>query len=159
MLTELLQCTTDARGFVQFNLVRFGQYEVTVEGFEDQVRIITVPDAPSVNLPDLIFPVVESISFDPAGPYSTTAGVEHEITVTPTVRTSDGRVLPGVAICDVQWSSSNPNVLAVLATDKTLVLRGLSSGSAQLQAARADSSIIRIPNPAIQGVPVEVTVI
>jgi hypothetical protein len=159
MLTELLKRRTDESGYIQFNLVRFGQYEVTVEGFEDQIRIITVPDAPSVNLPDLIFPVVESISFDPPGPYTVLEGAENEITITPTVRTTDGRILPGVAIVDVQWSSTDPNVLAVLPTDKTIVLRGLSPGTAELQATRADYSIIRIPNPPIEGVPVGVTVL
>jgi len=159
MLTELLKHRTDESGYVQFNLVRFGQYEVTVEGFEDQVRIITVPDAPSVNLPDLIFPVVESISFDPPGPYSLGKGTFNELTITPTVRTSDGRVLPGVAIADVQWGSSDNNILAVLPTDKTIVLRGLTPGVVQLTAIRTDCSIIRIPNPPIEGVPVDVTVI
>lgn len=158
MLTELLKQMTDESGYAQFNLVRNGQYQVTVEGFEDEVRIITVPDAPSVNLPDLLFPVVDLITFAPAGPYSILVGAQNDVAVIPTVHTSDGRVLPGTATGDVQWSSSDPAVLAVLVSGSSLVLRGMSPGLARLQAVRADSSIIRIPNTPIQGVPVDVTV-
>lgn len=158
MLTERLQQRTDDAGFMQIDLVRFGQYEVTLEGFEDSLRVITVPDAPSVNLPDLLFPVVEGISFSPAGPYSVLVGAEHQVTITPVVTTSDGRVLPGTAIRDVRWRSSDANVLAVLPTATTLVLRGIGAGSAQLIAERTDRTIVRIPNTPIQGVPVDVIV-
>lgn len=158
MLTERLIQRTDASGFAQIDLVRNGQYDVTIEGFEDCLRTITIPDAPSVNLPDLIFPVVESVEFDPPGPYSVLAGVDYQITIRPTVRSSDGRVLPGTALRDVQWRSSDTNVFAVLATAETLVLRGLGGGVADLLAIRADRSIIRIPNPPVQGAPVAVTV-
>jgi len=158
MLTELLKQKTDERGYAQFNLVRMGQYQVTVEGFEDEVRIITIPDAPSVNLPDLLFPVVDLITFDPPGPYSIGEGTQNEVAIIPTVHTSDERVLPGIASGDVQWSSSNPAVLAVLAIGTNLVLRGMSPGLARIQAVRVDTSIIRIPNTPIQGVPVDVMV-
>lgn len=158
MLTERLRQRTDHRGYAQFDLVRFGEYDVTVEGMEDCVRRITVPDAPSVNLPDLLFPVVTEIDFDIEGPYSIGEGVLNDFVITPTVRTSDGRVLPGTAIVDVRWGSSDPNVLAVLPSATTITLRGLRAGTAQLTAIRADTSIIRIPNPPIDGVPVEVTV-
>jgi hypothetical protein len=158
MLTELLKQATDEAGYAQFNLVRNGQYQVTVEGFEDEVRIITIPDLPSVNLPDLIFSVVELITFDPPGPYSIGVGAQNDVIVVPTVHTSDGRVLPGSALGDVQWSSSDISVLAVLASGANLTLRGMAPGLAQIQAVRVDTSIIRIPNTPIQGVPVDVTV-
>lgn len=158
MLAELLQDKTDPRGFVQFDLVRFGQYEVTVEGFEDRVRIITIPDAPSVNLPDLLFPVVESITFDIPGPWGVSVGPANEMEITPTVHTSDGRVLPGTATQDVRWRTADGGVAAVLANSDHLYIRGLSSGSTQLIAERNDVSIIRIPNLPIQGVPVDIFV-
>lgn len=159
MLTERLKDKTDPRGFVQFDLVRFGQYEVTVEGFEDRVRIITIPDAPSVNLPDLLFPVVDSISFDPVGPWIVTKGQNGELGVNPTVFTSDGRVLPGTATQDVRWRAADGSIVSVLPNSTTLYFRGLSVGSTQLIAERNDSSIIRIPNTPILGVPVDITVV
>lgn len=158
MLTERVRGRTDSRGYVQVELVRFGQYEVTVEGLEDQQRVVTIPDAPSVNLPDLLFSVVDRITFSPAGPWQVDVGVLSEITVTPTVHTSDGRILPGTALQDVQWAVADPTVAVVLPTDKTLVLRGLRPGTTTLTPTRWDSSIVRIPNPPIQGTPITITV-
>jgi hypothetical protein len=158
MLTERVRGRTDSKGYVQVELVRFGQYEVTVEGLEDQQRIITIPDAPSVNLPDLLFSVVDRIEFDPPGPWNIGVGVLNDFTVTPTVYTSDGRILPGTAMQDVQCAVSDPNVAAVLPTDKTIVLRGMAPGTTTLVPTRWDNSIIRIPNPPIQGTPVALNV-
>lgn len=158
MLTERLMQRTDERGYMEIDLVRFGQYNVTVEGFEDCTRVITIPDAASVNLPDLLFPVVERVTFAPDGPWVVAIDPLNDVEVTPTVWTSDGRVLPGTALEDVRWASSDPNVFAVLATNAKLFLRGLAPGTAQLTASRADVSIVRIPNTPIEGVPVSITV-
>jgi len=158
MLTERVCARTDSRGYVQVELVRFGQYEVTVEGLEDQQRVITIPDAPSVNLPDLLFSVVDRIEFDPPGPWNIGIGVLNDFVITPTVYTSDGRVLPGTAMQDVQWAVSDPSVAAVLPADKTIVLRGMAPGSTTLVPTRWDNSIVRIPNPPIQDTPVAINV-
>lgn len=158
MLTERVRIRTDATGYAQVELVRFGQYEVTVEGLEDQQRVITIPDASSVNLPDLLFAVVASIDFLPLGPWGIGIGVLNDFSVTPTVRTSDGRVLPGTALQDVQWAVADPSIAAVLPTDKTLVLRGLSPGSTTLVPTRWDTSVVRIPNLPILGTPVAIHV-
>jgi hypothetical protein len=150
---------TDEQGYFEIDLVRFGQYDVTVEGFEDQQRCITIPDYPSSNLPDLLFPVIDRVELDPPGPYNIGIGVANEIQVTPTVWDSSGRQLPGTALVDVMWRSSDTNVLGVEVTSEKVILRGLAPGAAQLQALRADSSIIRIPNTPVQGdVPANVSV-
>lgn len=158
MLTERILARTDDNGYVEFDLVRFGQYEVTVEGFEDTLRIITVPDRPSVNLPDLLFAVVSSIEFDPPGPWSVSIGPLNYLELTPIVHTSDGRVLPGTALQDVAWSTSDSTVAVVEVTPKTLQLRGIAPGAIELRAVRRDCSIVRIPNTPLEGVPVAVTV-
>lgn len=147
---------TDADGFMRVQLIRFGKYNVTIQGMEDLTRSITVPDSPSVNLPDLLFPVVASVSFTPPGPY--TVPVDQEIVITPTIMTSTGEQLCGVAIGDVFWRSSDVNVLAVKPSGLTITLRGVGPGSANILACRADRSIIRIPDTPIAGVPVPVTV-
>jgi len=159
MLKERVVRYTDDDGFARADLVRFGQYEVTIEGLEDQQRVITIPDAPRVNLPDLLFAVVDRIEFDPPGPWTLAVGVLSEITVIPTVHTSDGRVLPGSAIEDVQWRAADDTILCVQPTPTTLVLRGLAPGVTQLTPLRQDQSIVRIPNPPIQGTPIDVTVV
>ena len=153
VLTERTIERTDKDGYIQVNLIRCGQYDVTVQGIEDQQRLISVPDAPNVSLPSLLFPVVDRITFDPPGPW--TVAVDDEIQVTPTIFGSDGNTLD----CgDVIWSSSDNSILAVLPSGGVLTLRGLAAGSASVQATRADQSIVRIPDTPITGVPAVVTV-
>lgn len=159
MLTERLHARTDQDGYAQVNLVRFGQYQVTVEGLEDQQRVITVPDAPSVNLPDLLFPVVERIEFDPPGPWTLVVGDLNDFVVKVKVYTSDGRVLPGSAIQDVRWATADSTCAIVLPTSENITLRGLAAGTTELVPSRWDTSIVRIPNTPIQGAPVSIDVV
>ncbi len=155
VLTGHVNVTTDASGWAQIDLVRFGIYECTMHAKEDYVRCIKIPDQASVSLPDLLLPLVTEITFDPEVPTSYVAGDE-DVTVTPTIRWTDGS--DGI-VGDVQWSSSDPNVLAVLpAGDGSLVLRPLAAGTAEVRAVRADNSIIRIPDPGITGVPITAVV-
>jgi hypothetical protein len=153
VVTERTTTRTDKDGYMQINLIRCGQYDVTVQGIEDEQRLISVPDAANVSLPALLFPVVDSITFDPPGPWTVAAG--QEIQVTPTIHGSDGNELDDF---DVIWSSSDSDVLAVLPAGGVLTLRGLSAGTASVEATRADQSIVRIPDTPIEGVPAVVTV-
>lgn len=153
VVTERTTAKTDAKGYLQVNLIRCGQYDVTVQGIEDEQRVIAVPDAPNVSLPALLFPVVDRIDFSPVGPWAVAVG--QEIQVTPTVYASDGNQVDSF---DVIWSSSDPSVLAVLPSGGVLTLRGVATGSASVLATRADQSIVRIPDTPIVGVPVAVTV-
>lgn len=159
MLKERVSGRTDERGYFEIDLVRFGLYDVTVEGFEDQLRCITVPDYPSSNLPDLLFPVVDRVELDPPGPYAIGIGQANQLELTPSVWDSSGRKLPGTALVDVLWRVSDAAVAAIEATPEKLVLRGLAPGAAQLQALRADRSIVRIPNtPVLGDVPAAISV-
>jgi hypothetical protein len=153
---ERVHVRTNKDGFMRVTLIRNGEYDVMIQGFEDMLRTITVPDRSSVNLPDLLFPVVASIHFDPPGPY--TVALDQEIAVTPTILTTSNEVLPGTAIADVNWRSSDTNILSVKAGNTTLTLRGIGVGYASILAERADTSIIRIPDVPLAGVPVPVTV-
>lgn len=156
VVTERVSIRTDRNGYASLTLIRFGQYEATVEGMEDYQRCISVPDAANVNLPDLLFPRVEEVQFDPAGPYAMLVG--DELTITPTVLTTSDVELHGTATSDVMWSSSDVNVASVAVTDTTLVLRAIGAGSATLICTRSDTSIISIPDIAIIGQPVNITV-
>lgn len=138
---------TDAAGYVQIPLIRFGQYSVTIAGMEDVRRDISVPDLPNVNLPNLIFPVVSEVLFDPEGPFNVVIGTD--FLVTPTILTSDGNTDPN--FWDVLWSTADPTVAAVLPGQPVLTLRGLRPGTTQLIAKRRDNSIISIPDPGILG--------
>jgi hypothetical protein len=156
VLTERVLVRTDEEGYAQVNLIRCGQYDVTLQGFEDYVHKITVPDAPNVNLPDLLFPVVASVVFEPAPPYDLPVGTD--IQVSPTIVATDGEVLVGLAMDDVVWSSSNKAVLDVLPVGQKVTLRGVGAGVASIQVKRANYSIIRYPDLPISGQPALVTV-
>lgn len=156
VLTERAIIRTDDGGYGQINLIRLGHYDVTVQGLEDYTQKICVPDAPNVNLPDLLFPVVASVAYDPAPPF--TVAVGQELQLSPTVVATDGRVLGGAALNDVVWSSSDPAVLAVLPAGDKVTLRGITAGSASILVKRADYSIVRYPDLPISGQPTAVTV-
>ncbi len=156
VFTERVAIRTDKDGYAEIDLIRGGNYSAYVEGNEDQARCISVPDTASVNLPDLLLPVVDSVTFAEPGPYS--VGVDANLFLTPTVMTSDRRPLDGIAAADVIWRSDNVNVLAVSTTATQVVARGVSPGTANIIATRANQTIIRIPNTPIKGQPVQVTV-
>jgi hypothetical protein len=156
VLTEREFFRTDARGYAEVDLIRNGHYDVTIEGMEDFQRTIYVPDAASVNLPDLLFPVVATVSFDPPGPWALTAG-DPALGVTPTILSTDGRSLQ-LSAGDVYWTTSDKAVFDIAYSPTQLFLRPVSAGSAELRAARSDTSIIRIPDTPIAGQPVAVTV-
>jgi len=161
VLKERTLTRTDGQGYLEIGLIRCAKYDVLIEGMEDQIRTIYVPDQVNVNLPDLLFPVVERV--DPVWPvpylppYEIRVGTE--VTIVPTVWTSSGLQLYGTANQDVRWSSSAPDIMAVTVMPDKLILRGMTLGTAQLQAVRYDNSIVRIPNTPIAGQPVDVTII
>lgn len=156
VLTERDLARTDERGFMQIDLIRCGQYDVTIQGMEDMYRSISVPDASSVNLPDLLFPVVQQITFAPAGPFTVTIGTD--LPLIPTIVASNGEVLAGTGAGAVVWGTDDPLVAAVLDNGTTLALRAFKSGTTCLTARRFDTTIVRYPDLPIVGVPLTITV-
>lgn len=156
IFTERVAIRTDEKGFACLDLIRFATYSAYIEGDENSARCINVPDSASVNLPDLLLPVVDSVTFIPVGPY--VVGVGTELVLTPSVMTSDKRPLDGIAAADVGWSSSDNQVLGVSTTANTVVLRGVAPGTANLVATRLNQTIVRIPNTPIKGQPVPVVI-
>lgn len=156
VLDYQVRARSDEKGYVEFDLIRLGKYDVMLEGFEDCLRVVHVPDATHANFPDLLFPVIERVEFSPEGPYTMQVG--KEVLITPTVYATDGRIIPDIAASDVRWSSGNDQIAAVLPAGTTITLRGIAAGSTELKAERVDTSIIRIPNTPIAGVPVTLTV-
>ena len=156
IVTERQTVRTDKNGYVQVDLIRGAQYDVVLQALEDSPRRIDVPDRSSVNLPDLIFPVVTGVSFDQPGPWTVAVGTP--LLVTPTVALSNGLNLVGTAPSDVKWSSSDTGVFGIALTGTLLTIRAVGPGTANLLAVRMDQSIIRIPATPITGQPVSITV-
>ena len=156
ILTDKVKLRTDKNGYAQLDLIRNAKYLVVVEAMEDEPLQVTVPDLPSANLPDLLLPRVGSVVFDPVGDIS--VAVDEEVEITPSVYTSSGVLLEGPSTSDVRWYIADEAVASVSFTSTSLIIRGVSAGTTTLEASRQDSSIIRIPDSPISGVPLNITV-
>lgn len=157
IITNSINIRTDEDGYAQIDLIRCGNYFVRVESMgANELRHVRVPDLSSTNLPDLLFPVVERITFSPSPPFNLGAG--DTLVITPTVYDSAGTPLTGTASADVRWESTDNTIFTVAVTETTLILSGIAAGIAELTATRLNTSIIRIPDTPIEGVPQEVVV-
>jgi hypothetical protein len=156
VLGERAAVRTDDRGFVAIPLIKYGQYDVTLQGMENVQRSVSVPNAASVNLPDLLFPVIKGVAFEGEGPIALAAG--ETLDLPARVFTTDLRELAELG-SDVQWSVSDSTVLAFeLLPGSILRIRGLRPGSCEVRGVRADTTTIRIPNTPIEGLPLQVVV-
>jgi 5-hydroxyisourate hydrolase-like protein (transthyretin family) len=144
VLSERRMIRTDKSGRACVDLIRCAMYSATVQGYEDQVRKIYVPDAPSVSLPELLFPMAASVSFDLPSPWTLSVGSTQALV--PSILTSTGIPLSGVANADVMYETEDPSIATVQVLDgTTLQLTPISSGSTKLLVKRRDTSVINIP--------------
>lgn len=156
VLRERVTVSSDRNGYIEIPLIRCAEYDVLVSGFEDLTRIVYVPDAPNILLPDLLFPVVKEISWAPSGPYSVASG--SSISLTPTIQATDLQILEGTSIEEIMWASSDETILVVEPGSTTITLRGIAPGTAELRATRRSTEISRLPDTPIVGVPLTITV-
>jgi hypothetical protein len=156
VLGERVAVRTDATGFVSVDLYRNGRYEATVESHENIQRAVVVPDRASVNMGDLLFPVVASVVYS-EDPLEVDAGEALDVTVVVTA--SNYQVLTGPAADDVCYSVDDPSVASVEVLSDRIIIHGIATGTTTLQAARRDTSIVHSPDPGIGGGAVSVTVI
>lgn len=146
---------TDENGYLFIDLFRGGEYSVQVETLEDGPRDVVVPDVPSENLVELLFPVVEQVVFVPN---SATMSVGDVLEIVPTVTASDQRVLEGAAGTDVLYEVEDPTVASVSTQSDKIVLTALSAGTTQLIVSRLDESIVVIPDSGIVYTPLAILV-
>lgn len=157
VLGERVSHRTDKDGYIQLDLWRDGCYQVVIESHENVVRTIVVPDRSSIDIMCLLFPVVESITYSPAAPFSLSVGDELE--VTPTVTATDFQVLKGTANGDLLWETEDPTIASVTVGEDSLIIRGNAPGTTNLVATRKDQTIIHVPDTGITGTPAAITVV
>jgi hypothetical protein len=150
-----INARTDEDGYLEIDLFRNGEYSVLVETLEDCPREVVVPDAPSENLVDLLFPVVAQVTFDPT---SVSIAVGETAEVVPTVTGSDQRVLEGAAPADVEYTVDDETVASVSVQSDKIVITGLAAGTAQVDVSRLDESVVVIPETGISYTPLPITV-
>ncbi len=147
VLSERTAVRTDEQGYACLDLIRCAKYAVTIQGYEDQTRSISVPDAPNVNLPDLLFPTVASVSFDHPSPWTLSVG--KEICLKPTVITTSKVVTHGTDTVNVQWIVTDPHAVRMTIERHHLRLKGIQKGCARLIAKQWDKSVVQIPYPLV----------
>lgn len=154
VLSTNIYTRTDARGYMEIDLFRTGQYQVLVQGIETSTRIVSIPDQPSVNLLDLLFSVVREVTFS-SNPVSIPESDYVDLDVT--VKTSDGHELV-LSNNDVIFESQDLSVAVVQIVDNKLRVMGVGVGTTTVTARRADTSIVTIPSEPIVYTPLSVTV-
>lgn len=156
VLGERIATRTDASGYIQVDLYRDGYYTAMVESHDNVQREVLVPGRSSININHLLFPVVSSISFTPAGPYALAVG--DTIELTPVVTASDFRTLEGVADADVTYSVDDSAIADVRVSADVVTITALAPGSTNLTVTRSDLSIVYVPDPGISGGTATITV-
>ena len=146
VVCERVVVRTDVLGYVRVNLIRNGHYDCTIQGEEDITRRIKVPDAPNVNLPDLVFPIVSGVLWTPAGPLTIPAGGNMLVGVQ--VFASDGENL-GTGTQDTLISTTDQGVLSFSMEAGGLRLMAVKPGDAQIVIKRLNCSVVRIPDTGI----------
>jgi hypothetical protein len=163
VLGSKVELRTDEDGYVEVDLYRGGEYRAMVQSIQaaeaDSTgaivfdRALVVPDQASVNFIDLLFPVVEEITW--------TLGelaVGDTFDLIPIVVGSDGRTLEGTAHEDVLYEIADTEVATVSVLEDKLVITALASGSTELTATRIDQTVVFIPDSGIVGSPLTITV-
>lgn len=147
---------TDEDGYLEVDLFRTAEVSALVQGLEHSRRIIKVPDSASVSLINLLFPVVTEVTF---GTNPVTIAVDAYVDIVLTILSSDGQTLDATDL-DVTFTSSDTGVATVQLQTDTGLLRvmGVASGATTITAARADDTIVTLPEEPVTYTPLVVTV-
>lgn len=146
---------TDSNGYLEIDLYRDGEYAALVQGQETMLRKLLVPDASSVNIVHLLWPVVSSVTFSP-DPLNLT--VDDYTDVDVTLVASNGQALD-LADGDMTFSSEDTGVATVQVVDGKLRVFGVAAGSTQIVGTRSDTSIRTKPEEPQTYSPLIVTVV
>jgi hypothetical protein len=144
-----LEVRTDANGWAVAELPRGGKYWATVSGLHDENLEIIVPDRASVNLIDLLWPVVAQVVFDPAPPWTVLVG--NALHILTQVITSAYTELLGPAYGDITYTVRDSGIVTLSFADDGIYLVGQGSGTTYVDLTRADDTIHRIPDAPIVG--------
>ena len=150
---------TDKNGYLTIDLYRGAKYQAYVEGYENLFRIIEIPDAASVNLADVLFPTISSVTYyqdeDPLQPLSAptiAVGIDETVTLSFKVYLRSG---VEAAPSEIEFSSPDISKLEISSSDNLLTLKGISAGSdlkIGIAGTDKDGSIIIKPEPQIIGI-------
>ncbi len=159
-----MEVHSDELGKVSIDLLRTGEYHVTVAGEEDVIWPIKVPDRSSVNLIDLIHPQPVSVSWDPteAPGDAVTVSVGETVAIPVSLLLSNfDTVLKGHDTW-IQFENSDGDVfnLGYHSSLGMIVIEGLTAGTAEVTVEPQDDLLPRrVPDYSVAYTPLSVTVV
>jgi hypothetical protein len=136
-LQERLTVRTDANGYVEFDLLRKSKVYVEMPNLiQDYRPTCIVPDASSIDLVDFVFPTVESLAWDDAGPLAVNVDEAFTVGLTGTLTNGETIAIIGAA---VTLSSSNE---VVVRKDTSLSFTALAVGVALISVDALDLDLL-----------------
>jgi hypothetical protein len=150
ILSEIM-FETDEDGYVEILLPRGGIYDVHIHGAEitsvPHYARIEVPDVAGINLEDVFFPYIVSLTFDPSGP--ATLHVGDSLVLNLSAIGSNLAEIPDTELyAFLNFTPSDPTIMSVDFVLDHLVVTALAPGVALVQATRKDNSYA-VRNPAL----------
>lgn len=146
---------SDEDGWVEVDLVRNGFYDVVVDGLDDTVERVAVPDRGSVSIVELIWPYVAALEYD-AGE-SVGVDVGDDVVVTATTTLSSGVTTPFTMDNEKKATSTatfirltvtDPLVCTINLVDDTLTIHGKAAGTTTITAEVVpNKDVERLPEP------------
>ena len=133
LLAEDFVVSIDDYGYADVELPRGAEFSVSIPGFYPFSWFIRVPDREWANLPDVLFPFVKRVEFEPAG-LNISAGETKAVSVKMIYRS--GLEIYGSEYEDdwpVSFKSSDETVaIAMRREDGSLSVSGLKQGTASI---------------------------
>lgn len=145
ILTRSVQAETDTSGFVYVELPREGHFEVHIHGLEDPIDIterIYVPDLPSADLRDLLYPIVREVTFD-TDPIAVNEG--EAVTVGISVIMSSTEVITNEDLIDdlLEFGVADDSIAkVVLHGGEEISVSGLNAGSTTITVTRREEQVV-----------------
>ena len=155
MVPNKILARTNDKGWMMVPLLRGGIYHAVVEGAEDTVRTIYVPDARSWSLPNILYPRIDRVVITPAAP-SITLRVGQQLAFAAELYSTDGRKLSNLTD-EARWVMTGTSA-ALEVQQASFSLRGLGVGVSTLSVDRTDSSVPSLPYVPVGNTPITVTV-
>lgn len=134
---------TNSDGFASIDLLRGQTYSVYMEGYENILRRVEIPDLAASPLPDIIFPTIASIEYThethgllPTNDPVVTLRVGETVSLeVETVHRSGVRV-NGLVGASLDLSDESSGLATVFLQGSTLQVTGIQAGAASLIASR-----------------------
>lgn len=158
MVVQDLITVSDEDGWVEVELVRGGVYDCVVDGMDDSVFRVVVPDRTSVALTELVWPYIASLTYsiDDVTVDEVEVAAGESTTVTATTQLSSGVTTPyelddGTTRSTASWihlDIADPTVASFTLSDDVLTITGIAAGTTEITAEVVpDIETERIPVP------------